>query len=406
MRHVRLSAPKIAAAAAAVLASLALAGPALAAATTAQARSAGTHVAKPVFHVRQILNGMKLRHSFIPSGSTSWQTEPLTKPDDITILGGYLFTAFQNGVGPQGEPSTDGNTESTVVEFTTSGHVIRQWDLHGKVDGLTADPGRNVVIATVNEDANSSIYTINPYARPGHQVRHYQYNKPLPHFGGTDAISIYRGHVLVSASAPGTTGAAAPQPQYPAVYAVVFHIATHIATVTPVFYDEATARVANVGKSLGRTVKLALTDPDSNEVVPASGPRFAGDFMLTSQGDKEQIYLRPYSRGWSSGHRLQVLGLSQSVDDTAWARGWGGRLLGSDNGGDTVDVVSGPFRSGLVIVAVTPCDANNAPATCPAAGFPANYLGALNPWTGHVSRLTVSGPAFEPQGLIFVPRNW
>jgi hypothetical protein len=28
-----------------------------------------------------------------------------------------LFTAFQNGVGSQGEPSTDGNLDSTVVEF-------------------------------------------------------------------------------------------------------------------------------------------------------------------------------------------------------------------------------------------------------------------------------------------------
>ena len=110
-----------------------------------------------------------------------------------------------------------------MVEFTASGHVIRQWDLHGKCDGLTADPGRGVLIATVNEDANSSIYTITPGAKPGHQVRHYHYNKPLPHFGGTDAISIYRGHVLVSASAPGTTGTAAPQPTYPAVYSVVFH---------------------------------------------------------------------------------------------------------------------------------------------------------------------------------------
>ena len=402
MRPVRLSRPKAVAAASAVLASLALAGPALAATTTAQARSAATPAAKPVFHVKQILTGMKLWHSFIPAGSTTRQTEHLTKPDDITMLGRYLFTAFQNGVGPQGEPSTaDGNTDSTVVEFTTGGHVIHKWDLHGKVDGLTADPAARTVIATVNEDASSSIYTIKPGAKPGRRVSHYNYNEALPHFGGTDAISIYHGHVLVSASAPGTTGTAAPQPGYPAVYSVVFNSATHIATVTAVFSDKAQARVANLGASRGKKVQLALTDPDSNEVVPATAARFAGDFMLTSQGDQEQIYLRPYLRGWSATHSLRVLALSQSVDDTAWARGRGGSLFGSDNGGDTIDMVTGPFRPGMAIVAVTPCGANNAPATCPAAGFPANYLGVLNPWTGHIATLPVAGPAFTPQGLVF-----
>jgi len=63
----------------------------------------------------------------------------------------------------------------------------------------------------VNEDANSSVYTINPWAAPAKQVRHYAYSSPLPSKGGTDAISIFHGMVLVSASAPGTTGAAAPQ---------------------------------------------------------------------------------------------------------------------------------------------------------------------------------------------------
>ena len=37
------------------------------------------------------------------------------------------------------------------------------------------------VIATVNEDANSSLYTIDPDAPAGAQVTHYNYNEPLPH---------------------------------------------------------------------------------------------------------------------------------------------------------------------------------------------------------------------------------
>ena len=100
---------------------------------------------------------------------------------------------------------------------------------------------RRRLIATVNEDANSSIYTITPGAPRAAQVQHYRYNRPLPHKGGTDAISIYHGRVLISASAPGTTGKAAPQPTYPAVYSVRFIRSAHVATVSALFYDEARA---------------------------------------------------------------------------------------------------------------------------------------------------------------------
>ena len=253
----------------------------------------------------------------------------------------------------------------------------------------------------MDEDGNSSIYTITPGAPAGAQIVHYQYNKnPLPHNGGTDAISIYNGLVLISASAPGTVGKPAPQPTYPAVYSVTFDRASLVATVKPVFYDEAPATVANVNSpEFGKVVRLGLTDPDSNEVVPQNAFRFAGDFMLTSQGDKEQIFT---GRSGGLGRKLTVLRLTQSVDDTAWASSRVGALFADDHDGDTVDMVTGPFRVGSVFVAVTPCDANGAPATCPAPGFPPNYLGTLNPWTGRVSRVAISGPSLEPQGMIFL----
>jgi hypothetical protein len=381
--------------AAAAAASLILAGTSAAAAASAGRPDGPAWTGQ----VRQILSGRALRHTFVPAGSARPRSERLADPDDITGLGGDLFTAFQNGVGPQGQASSDGNTASTVVEFTPAGRVIRQWDITGKCDGLTADAGRRLVIATVNEDAHSSVFTITPGDRPGPQVWHYRYNRPLPHHGGTDAISVAHGQVLISASAPGTTGRAAPQAAYPAVYSVTFNRAAHVATVSALFSDEAAATVANVGAAPGATVALALTDPDSNEIVPPLAPRFAGDFMLTSQGDKEQIFARPGAR---PGGALAVLRLSQSVDDTAWARSSSGRLFGADTSGDTIDAVTGPFRPGAIFVAVTPCDAGNAPATCPAPGFPANYLGALSPWTGVITRVALHGPAFEPQGLVFV----
>jgi hypothetical protein len=287
------------------------------------------------------------------------------------------------------------------VEFTRSGHPVRQWDIRGKCDGLTADPAGHQVIATVNEDAHSSVYTIDPWAAPAGQVRHYKYSAPLPSKGGTDAISVFHGMVLISASAPGTTGAAAPQPSYPAVYQVTFRPRQLIARIRPVFYDEARATVANSGA--GGQVRLALTDPDSNEVIPSDAARFAGDFVLTGQGDKEQIFVR---RPAQRRPALSVLRLSQSVDDTAWATSQDGRLYATDNGAGTVDAISGPFTPGSVFVAVTPCDANGAPATCPGPGYPANYLGVLNPWTGHISRVAVRGAVLNPQGMLFARAMW
>jgi hypothetical protein len=405
-------AAKLLAASAATAVSLAFAGTAVASATPAVASAtpavaSATPAAYPRqgarFGVHVVLNGARLRHTFIPAGSSAPRTEALADPDDITVLGHHLFSGFQNGVGPQGQPSTDGNAFSTIVEYTATGHVVQQWDIKGKCDGVTADTAAHLLIATVNEDANSSIYTITPGALPGEQVAHYRYNEPLPHFGGTDAISVYHNLVLISASAPGTTGMPAPQPTYPAAYIVTFNSRTLVATMHALFYDEAAARVANTGAGFGKAVNLALTDPDSNEIVPAGAPRFGGDFMLTSQGDEEQIFVQPHG-GFDS--HLWVLKLTHSVDDTAWARSASGKLYGDNTSQDEVEVVTGPFPLGSIWAAVTPCDENSAPATCPGPGYPPNYLGTLNPWTGLLTRVPLAGPSFRPQGMVFISPGW
>jgi hypothetical protein len=345
--------------------------------------------------VKQIAFGGKLRHKYQANDAGRWRTEALSSPDDITFLGGHIFVAFQDGVGPQGQASSDGDLDSTIVEFTLAGHEVRQWDVKGKVDGLTADPLTWQVIATANEDANSSLYTI---AYFGGKVVHYAYSKsPLPHNGGTDAISIYQGQIVISASAPGTTGAPAPQPTYPAVYVVRLNAKTKIAAVYPLYDDESAATALN-GPHEGKPVKLALTDPDSNEVVPPTAPRFGGDFMLASQGDEELIF-----GSFSWWHRsLSVLSLTASVDDSSWITA-PGAIYVTDNHHDTVDTVTGAFKLGTMFSSVTPCDEASAPATCPAPGFPPNYLGTINMKTGAISRVALNGPNLQPQGEIFLP---
>jgi hypothetical protein len=267
--------------------------------------------------------------------------------------------------------------------------------VRGHCDGLTADPALGIVIATINEDGNSSLVTI---AVSSGRLTHYDYNKsPLPHNGGTDAISIYRGQILISASAPGTIGAKAPKPYYPAIYVTTLNAMTRIATVRALYYDEAAALSLNPPHA-GTIVHLALTDPDSNEVVPSASPRFGGDFMLDSQGDQELIFDRPTG----SKQSLAVLHITRSVDDSAWATTAFGALYVTDATADTVDTVSGGFAVGTMYSSVTPCDQNDAPATCPGPGFPPNYLATDNLKTGALTPAALTGPVLHPKGMVFV----
>jgi hypothetical protein len=310
-------------------------------------------------------------------------TATMTQPDDITWLDGTVYTVWQNGVGPSGQPSSTGATASAVVGFSASGHQVATWKVKGHADGLTADAASHRLIVTVNEDGNSSLFTILPLAPAADQVQHYQFNlNPLPHGGGTDAVSVYRGAILISASAPTIANG-------PAVYRARLE-ANGVAILQPVFFDNSTATVANAGSSSGTQVALALTDPDSNEIVPASSPRFAGDFVLDSQGDERQIYV---DGATGATPRLSVLDLSQSVDDTAWATDSGGTLLVTDSVDNEIFAVWGAFDPGTAYAAVTPTDANN-PINRP------NYLGQLDLRTGEVSRVVTS---VQAKGLLFIP---
>ena len=148
------------------LAALALCAVALVGAGSPASASAGPdaswHRGGGPLTAHTILAGGSLQHSFTVAGTSTVSSEPLSGPDDITLLGRDIFVGFQNGVGPQGQASPSGNLDSTVVEMTLRGQPVAQWDVVGKTDGVTADPRTHTVIATVNEDANSSLYAITP----------------------------------------------------------------------------------------------------------------------------------------------------------------------------------------------------------------------------------------------------
>jgi hypothetical protein len=355
--------------------------------TASASASSSASASNSTLSVKQIVLGTTLKHNFQPNGKGAATSESLSQPDDIVPLGGNIYVGFQNGVGSQGEASTSGNLDSTLVEFTPSGSVVNQWDVTGKIDGMGANAGTGQVIVTVNEDSKSSLYTVS-----GGTVTHYAYTPSLPHLGGTDAVAVYNGKILISASAPGTDGKAPASA--PAVFAVTLNAGAKTAAVAPFFADNATA--TGVNGSSGKKVALALTDPDSNAVVPPTSPKFGGDFVLNSQGDEELIF------SGASGNSLQVLKISNSVDDIAWATSATGTLYTTDATSNTVDAITGTFTPGTLYTAVTPCNANSAPSTCPAPGNPANSLGTIDLTTGKIGAVTTDGGVM-PKGLIFVP---
>ncbi len=222
-------------------------------------------------------------------------------PDDIAWLHGHVFVGWQNGVGTMGEPDpTTHNGNSLVVEYSHSGKMVEKWSVKGKVDGIAGDSKLGRVIATVNEDGNTSLYTL----KPGNSnATHYTYS-PSPDAngqsavmtgGGTDSVTVLGSKILIAASNP-------TRPGRTATFLVTLG-ANRVAKLHPTFSDDASATNGITGTS----VKLDVTDPDSNGVVPADAGRFAGDYMLDGQADQELIFASGIGVGHAS---LTVLPMS------------------------------------------------------------------------------------------------
>jgi hypothetical protein len=318
---------------------------------------------------------------------------PQSKPDDIAVLGGDLYVTYQNGVGPDGTPSPTGVAQSTVVEYSPAGAVIQSWLLIGRCDGLGADPTRNRVLATVNEDNNSSLYAISPgVSTPAH----YSYD-PNPSEiasgetspnGGTDSISVSpAGIVYLSHSNPDPG-----RPNTAAVYTL--RIVGTTANLTPVFRVDSRATDVVTGKS----VKLALTDPDSNRFIPLGSPILGGRLLQDAQGDGEVVIVRHPHTDLQELQRLLLINaetpsLQPTIDDIAEVTGPGTLYL-VDQGADTVQTIdTANFTAGALVVA-QPADSTTAPPTV-------GQLGVLSPITGVITHFT--NTFNSPKGLVFVP---
>ena len=306
-----------------------------------------------------------------------------SKPDDLTVLDNHLYTNYQNGVGPDGAPAGDGTTSSTIAEYDLTGHLTHTWSLRGRCDGLTADPSNHRLIATVNEDSNSYLATITPAAATAAAVALYSYS-PSPGDatgqGGTDSIAVDFGHIYIAHSAPVDSTP-------PAEYEATLSGAT--ATLTPIFSDNSPATDAITGA----TAPLALTDPDSNTIVPSTVPRFGGQLLQGSQADSQLVFA---AGAGSHAPTLTKLDLTYgtatapTVDDVTFSTADHGTLFVVDQGAGTINALSTDgFPSGTAFVA-QPLDSGNP-----------GQIGTIDLATGMITPLDTHFAS--PKGLLFLP---
>lgn len=312
-------------------------------------------------------------------------------PDDITRLAvddfdhgrSVVWTAFQNGVPTDGA----GGGHSTVAGYDRkTGALIEAIHVTGKVDGLTADPMLHRLIATVNEDNNSALNVIDVVTET---VTRYTYS-PSPAVsmaGGTDSIAIWNGHIVVAHSNP-----------FDATQATDFEVtldkATHTAKLKPLFFDDSTAIDAVTHKA----TTLALTDPDTNSVIPDEAPSFANQLATIGQADGQIVFARHRDDDAGSHFALTVLNLTDNkpgntppTDGLAVATADSGTLY-------VVDATAGT---------ISKLDTTGWPAGTVFIGEPSDngnpIVGTLNLKTGVITPL---GNTFaSPKGLLFVPHD-
>ena len=313
-----------------------------------------------------------------------------SQPDDLAWLPAgrldsgkpLLWTEFQNGINPNGTPSSQyGPTESFLAGFDpTSGLLVRAIPLSGHVDGVTADPATGQIIATTNEDANSALFLINP-ATGAVTTYSYAPDPTVSGNGGTDSIAIQGGHIYISHSNPNDL-------TQPTAYEVTLNPATLIAELTPVFYDDSTATDALTGG----TITMALTDPDTNYIMPAASPKYAGDLATISQGDGRLVFasnLPNVPQLFQLNLTDNVTGNLPPIDGLAVVTSDSGTLYVADAGaGSLLAFSTTGWPVGTVFV-TEPKDNGNP------------LIGTLNLITGVITPL--GNHLISPKGLIFVP---
>jgi hypothetical protein len=335
----------------------ALAVAALSFASGASAQTPPKPVVTPGFTVSVFANS--------PAGSSA--------PDSITVLDNHVWVGYGNGGAPDGS----GNAQSTIVEYSEDGAVLKTFTVAGHNDGLKVNPYTREIWAMQNEDANPNLVTID--SATGRTAR-YVFGK-TPHGGGYDDIVFKDGQAYFSASNP--TLNAQGENTGPAIVRGILE-SNGTVDVSAVF--PGTPNASNI--PFGTVKRLNLTDPDSMTLTPS------GDVLLDDQGDGQLVVWRTPGTEPQIQY-LPLLGNVQ-VDDTVFASARKGYLLVSDTNANRIYKISADvWQQGAAFSASTGVAAANGAPAVPA------YVGQLDMRSGALLPLVTN--LASPHGMVFVP---
>jgi hypothetical protein len=337
---------------------LAIASVILASALSAHAQASSGLAAKPPYTVTVFAHA--------PEG--------LTNPDSITSANENIYVVYANKTQPDG---SGGN--STIVEYSSTGQVLRMFQVKGKADGLKYNPFDHKLWALRNEDSNPALTLIDP--KSGDQDD-FTYAEPTLHGGGYDDVVFFKNATFISASNPNLQAPTLSTPNgqniFPSIVKV--RLEGHQIFVEPVLYG--TASLVDI--ATGQIVVAQQSDPDSLKVDSA------GDLVLDSQADGDLIFINSPGSDNQAGLRLHLTNDTPkqqiTVDDTVFPTAPSGTILVVDTNAETVYAVqSEAFQPGG---AYSASDSDG-------------ILGKVDLSTGLVTPI-VTGMK-SPHGALFVP---
>jgi sugar lactone lactonase YvrE len=293
-------------------------------------------------------------------------TQSYFGPDSLVDDGSHVFIDYQNKTAKDCSDAATAN--STVVEYTPEGKVVKSFKVPGHSDGMREDPSSHLLWVTSCEDGNPRFVTIDP--RSG-KVTPYTF-PATPHGGGYDDLAFLNGMAFVAASNPNLNAAGVNV--FPAVDQIT--LSGSSVALKPVLMGNASA----TDLTTNSVVTLNEVDPDSMTVDPQ------GNLVLVNQAGSELVFI---SHPGTTQQAVSRLPVGDQLDDTVWATSREGRLLVADGTLNTTFWIRSTFV------------ANTLYTQAPNDSGTASFVGTIDPSTGLVTPVVIG--LGKPTGMIFVP---
>jgi hypothetical protein len=244
-----------------------------------------------------------------------------TNPDSIATHLGYIFVSYTNNAKPDGSAG-----HSNIVQYSSTGQLIRTYEIAGSNDGLKFNPFDNTLWALRNQDGNPALTTID--INKGTMTDFFYADATL-HGGGYDDVVFVNDQAFLSASNPKLNSQG--QNVYPSI--VKATIVGKKIFVAPLLLGNATL----TDVTTGQPVTSPQSDPDSLTIDPS------GDLVLDSQADGDLIFLRGPGFPNQAGFRLHLSNGTTNqvnVDDTVFPSATSGTIYVADTTANVIYAVS------------------------------------------------------------------